>query len=159
MASLLDTIRGQIMTSIFGRRLGLDKDEYLVGPKTLRQQVQDLTTSSSATAVPAYGVTRVTCTGSSQGPVQYLLDAPAPGVEKALVLASSSTGSFQFLTTAAGAKVFSSSAGTSAGVINLVGQGAAIRLIGLATDTWGILSQSGYTSTAMAQSVTFTTST
>lgn len=159
MALSLESIKSNILTSIFGRRLGLDKDDYLHGPRALREQVQDLTTASSATAVPNYGVTRVTCTGSSQGPVQYLLDAPAIGVEKTLVLASSSTASYQFLTTAAGAQVYGSSLGTTAGVINLLGPTSFVKLVGLSTAIWGVVSRSYYSSTALAETVSFTSST
>lgn len=159
MASLLDTLKNNIVTSIYGRRLGLTKDETLVGPKAFQSQVQDLSTASSATAVPAYGVSRVTCTGSTQGPVQYLLDAPIPGVEKTLVLASSSTGSFQFLSTSAGAAIYASSLGTTVGVVNLLGPTSFVKLIGLTTAIWGVVGESLYGSTALAKTVSFTTST
>ena len=163
MANAIETIRSALLTSIFGRRLGLSPAEFLGGPKDIQVQVQDINTGSSGTAIPAYGITRVTCSGSTQGPVQYLLDAPVPGVYKTLMLGgtagATSTGSYQFLSSAAGAAILISSLGTTAGVVNLKDAGAMVRLVGLTTNLWGVVSEALYTSTALAKAVTFTTST
>ena len=163
MANALETLRSSLLTSIFGRRLGLTEDELLAGAKYIQVQVQDITTASSGTAIPAYGITRVTCSGSSQGPVQYLLDAPVPGVRKTLMLGgtagATSTGSFQFLSTDAGAAILISSLGTTGGVVNLLGPASVVTMIGLTTDLWGVLNEGPYTSTALGSAVSFTTST
>lgn len=158
MAFLLETIRGTIMTSIHGRRLGLDKDEYLVGFKDNRKAVEDISTTVPTTVI-AYGVTRVLTSGSSQGPTQHFLPAPAVGVEKTIIMASTSTGSQQFLSTANGASIFNTSAGTTVGLLNFVGPGGSVTLIGLSTAIWGIKAICNIASTALAQSITFTTST
>ena len=167
MAQSLETIRSKIVTSLFGRRIGLSQsttaqsqNDFLVGPRDIVKEIQDLTTASSGTAIPNAGVSRVTCTGSSQGPVQFLLSAPMPGVEKILMVGSSSTGSFQFLTTAAGASVLGNSAGTTAGVINLIGgvSPSYCRLMGVTTAQWVVVGVSPV-STAVAPTVSFTTST
>ncbi len=158
MAQSLETLRNNNITSIFGRRMGLQQDETLV-VKAVKESIQDLTTASSGTAVTAYGVAQVTATGSTQGPVQYLLDAPIPGVEKTLVLNSSSTGSFQFLTTAAGAAVLNTTAGTTSGVINLLGPASFVRLMAVSTARWVVTAMSGYGSSAGVNAVSFSTST
>lgn len=163
MAQSLETLRSSLLTSIFGRRLGLDPQDYLAGPKSLREQVQDVNTGSSATAIPAHGVTRVTCSGSTQGPVQYLLDAPAVGVHKIIMLGgtagATSTGSYQFLSTAAGAAFLIASLGTTAGVLNLIGPASMVRLKGLTTNLWGIVGVGPYISTALGGNISYTTST
>lgn len=160
MAQSLQTIRNRASDSIKGRKLGFDlADETLIGPKELKLAVQDLTTATTATTVNNYGIVRQTATGSSQGPTQHLLGAPIPGVKVTLILDSSSTGSHQFLTTAAGAAVRGTSLGTTAGVINLLGPVSFIELVGLTTALWGVKSRSYYSSTALADTISFTTST
>ena len=51
----LEDIRSSLITSIFGRRAGLDSDEFWAGPKDIRKQVLDLTTASTGTAIPNHG--------------------------------------------------------------------------------------------------------
>lgn len=150
--------RSRIRTSIHGARLGLDDDGALVGPIALKKDVRSLTTVSN-TGVASHGISRITATGSSQGPVQHYLSAPIPGVELMLTLTSSSTGSHQFLSTAAGAAIEASSLGTTVGVINFIGPGGSITLVGLTTALWAIRSRDDLTSTALGRSITFTTST
>lgn len=78
MASLLETIRNLAGVSIHGRRLKITHDDYLVGPKALREQVQDFTSASTGTAIPAYGVASIQCTTLSTQ--AFVLSNPIPGV-------------------------------------------------------------------------------
>lgn len=158
MAQSLETLRNNIQTSIFGRRLGIDSDDFLTGFKAPKGVVEDLTTSTG-TDVINYGVSRVTGLLSSQGPVQYRLDAPAPGVRKTLVLACTSTGSYQFLSTPEGASILCGSDGTTKSLVNLIGQGGAVILEGLTTAMWAVVGFGGFATTAMGTNVTYTTST
>lgn len=151
MAKLLEAFRNSIITSIRGRRLGLTNDDYLVGVKAVATQIEDLTTSP--TTVAAYGHSRVTVTGSSQGPVQHFLPAPVPGVMKTLSLDSTSTASHQFLSTANGASIMAASDGTTKAVINLIGQGGSAILLGVSTAIWRVLAG------ASTGGVSYTTST
>ncbi len=155
MAQSLETLRSQNNTSIYGRRLGLTYDDYLVGPKDLKLAIEDIQTTVATTAA-AYGITRVLTTGSSQGPVQHFLPAPIPGVEKVILLQSTSTGSQQFLSTANGAAIIAASDGTTKGVVNLVGPGGSITLVGLTTALWGVKARDGSSAASLP---TFTTST
>lgn len=149
MAILREALRSLGLTTIFGRRLALDNNDYLVGPSDIRRQVEDLTTV--ATTVAAFGLSRVTATGSSQGPVQYTLPVPVPGVQKKLSISTTSTASYQFLSTAAGASILAASDGTTKSVVNLIGQGGAITLEALSTTIWQVTSSVG--------GVSYTTST
>lgn len=157
MAYSQDSLKSEIQTSLHGRRLGLDSNDYLVGPKSLRKAIQDLTTVP--TTVEAHGYARITATGSSQGPVQHFLPSPQPGQEVTLVNGTSSTGSHQFLSTANGAAIRGSSGGTTAGVINLRYAHAFAKLVGITTALWQVVCMSGVASTAVDPSVIFTTST
>jgi len=157
MASLLETLRSSIKTSLYGRRVGLDNDGYLVGPPSIKVQVEDITTTSATTA-SAYGYTKVSGLASSQGPVQHNLPHPVVGVEKTLILACTSTGSQQFLCQS-GESIVSASDGSTKALINLLGPGGSITLVGVTTSQWAVRGGAGYSSTALAQNVSYTTST
>lgn len=138
MAFSLESLRSSIITGLLGRRIGIDPNGYLVGSPGIRSAVEDLTTTP--TTVTAYGLSRVTATGSSQGPVQHFLPAPIIGVTKILTIATTSTGSHQFLSTANGASVLAASDGTTKSLVNILGQGGAVTLFGVSTSIWQVIS-------------------
>ena len=159
MALLIETLRNAYKTSLYGRRIGLDANDYIVGPPGMRVQVEDITTTAATSASP-FGITRVLTSGSSQTG-SYTLQAPIVGVTKTLLLNSTSTGGQQFTMT--GATVYNATAGTSSAVVNLYAPGASVQLTAVATDRWivtgGNLAASSGTSASFQQLVTFTTST
>ena len=150
MAMSLEQLRSVILTSIFGRRLGLDNQEFLVGPKDMRTAIEDITSTAATSALP-YGHTRVLTSGSSQTG-SYTLQAPVPGVRKTLSLNSTSTGTMQFTATNA---AFLSGSGTSEAVVSFITKGAFIELLGVTTAYWQVLSGSSIIPT----NVLYTTST
>lgn len=158
MAQSLETLRRQVLTSIYGRRLGLSNDEFIVGAKDNKLAIEDIS-STVATTLLAYGITRILTSGSSQGPTQHNLPAPVPGVFKTICMGSTSTGSVQFLSTPNGASILSASDGTTKSVINIVGQGGAVMLLGVSTAIWQTIDSGAYNTTALGQNVTYTTST
>ena len=163
MAQSLETLRSALLTSLFGRRLGLDNGEYLSGAKSFKHAVEDIS-STVPTTVLAYGITRIGTMSSTQGPVQNFLPAPVAGVEKTITMTGTSTGSQQFLSTANGASIVNTSAGTTSGVLNFLGPGGSVTLVGLSTSVWGVKAQSippctGSTGQAATQNISFTTST
>ena len=141
MAQSLQTLRSKILTSIHGRRLGLDPDETLVGPKSLKLTVQDLTSASTATVVNNYGVVVARISGSmTTATANFLLSNPIPGVDVELNYAQTSqaatagsTGiAFSRPTTA----FYIQSSDGSTGVAVLLTQGSACTLRGLSTDAY-----------------------
>lgn len=158
MAQLLETLRGNNVTPLFGRRIGLQRDESLAGPIDLKKAIEDIQTTV-ATTLLAYGVSRILTSGSSQGPTQHFLPAPIPGVSKWIVMDSTSTGSQQFLSTANGASILAASDGTTKSVINFTGQGGAVHLMGLTTAKWAVMHGMNVGSTNVVAQVTYTTST
>jgi len=152
MAQSLETLRNNNITSLWGRRLGLQFDETIAGAKELKLAVEDITSTVPTTLI-GYGVTRVLTSGSSQGPVQHFLPAPVPGVRKIILMNSTSTGSYQFLSTANGASIIAASDATTKSLINFVGQGGVVQLVGLTTAIWAVTAQ------ASTGGVTYTTST
>lgn len=137
--------RDKITTSIWGRRLGLQKVssdisggnhgevEVLTGPDAFRVALS--TADSTGTPVPAYGVTYLLGTSAASTPV-YQLDPPIPGVGKTIVFGS--TDSALYLRTANAEYILGSSIGSSATTIRSSG-GGVVQLVGLTTSQWGAI--------------------
>lgn len=150
----LNGLRSQLLTQLFGRRLGLSfgnssdnqSADYLVGPKAFREQVEGVSSAGStitSTAVTnnlsPYGLSLVGATGAS-ATTAYNLAAPVPGVVKRLF--NPTTGIAVVLTTGAGAFLCSTgSAASTQGIITLSGKGSGVELFGLTTALWGVMSQ------------------
>lgn len=142
MAQSLETLRGKQITPIYGRRLGLQSDETLSGPKDIKRAVQDLTSGSTATAVNNYGVVVARLTGvatTASGGV-FILSNPIPGVAVDICYANTSQGATAGSTAAAflrGSTAFyiQSTIG-STGVAVLLPQGHWCRLLGISTDAY-----------------------
>lgn len=139
----LNGLRSQLLTQIYGRRLALDPNDYLVGPKAVREQVSGVAAAGStivstsvASNIDAFGITLVGATAAS-ATTAYTLAAPVPGVKKGLF--NPTTGQAVILTTGAGAFICSTASITSTqGTITLVGKGAYVELWGLTTNLWGL---------------------
>lgn len=140
-----------ILTSVHGRRLGLDKDGYLTGPAGIRvpdvqigasgsELSQSAVTAASTSAnISAAGVTSL---GSSAGAnPTYNINAPKPGIRKSLVSIGASTGQI-VSSTGAGATFTSTATGISLKA-TFVGLGQALDLIGLSTASWGVVGNVG----------------
>jgi len=152
----LEGLRSQIKTSIFGRRLGLDSDGFMVGPKQSRVQVEGVSSAGStivstavATPLSNYGVSLVGATAAS-GTTAYILAAPSPGVRKTLFVPTTGYAVVIATTdsTGAGAGAFFASTGSVTSTyqkITLTGKGAMCDLIGLTTALWGVLTPAGIT--------------
>lgn len=157
MAFLLETLRAQRKTSVHGRRLGIDKDDYLVGPKDLRTQVEDEQTTA-ATSFSPYGVTRILTTGSTQTGV-YTLQAPVVGARKRIFLVSSSTGC-QIIRASGSALFYGASVSTAGSTcINLLKAGANVTLEAVSTLAWYIFGHQSSLVSSDSQGFSFTTST
>lgn len=135
MALTLETLRNNIVTSLYGRRLGLQVDQTLVGVRDIKMEIEDITTASTGSALAAYGYSQILTSGSTQGPVQLNLPAPVPGTRKYVMMNTTSTGSHQLLSTPAGAQFRSASDGATAGVVNLR-QGGGVCLHAITSTLW-----------------------
>src|SRR2546422_740349 len=107
----LNGLRNSIITSLYGRRIGLDSSDYLTGPRAIREQVEGVSSAAStivSTSVTnnlsAYGLSLVGATGAT-ATTAYTLAAPVTGVVKRLF--NPTTGLAVILTTAAGAFICS----------------------------------------------------
>ncbi len=144
MAQSLETLRGRILTSLFGRRLGLDKDEYLVGPYDMKAVVTDLTSASTGTAIPAYGVTNITGTSLLTSAQTYLLSNPVPGVACTICNLNANTSAASPGSTAmtmvrpSTAFYINTTDGSTVTTLNIT-PGSAVTLMGLSTALYQIV--------------------
>jgi len=150
----LTALRNSILTSIHGRRLGLNSNEFMVGPKDMAVATQSLTSGSTATQVTNYGITMLdvttgaATTASSLGTTEvgcaWTMAAPEPGVRKTLMKVSATLGSTMPVVVGFGSGVTgynSSFLSTATGVmLNAVGQ--QVTLMGITTAKWLVLALS-----------------
>lgn len=154
MAQLIETLRNSIVTSLWGRRGGIDKDGFLIGFKDQRLQIEDFTTTAASSASP-FGTTRALASGSSQNS-QYTLQAMPVGAMKILMQPTSTSTGVQTFTAASGVAFSNSSDGSTSAVISLLGKGASAMLQAVSSALIVCLNVSGSSASPL---VSFTTST
>lgn len=88
MALSITTIRNNILTSLYGRRLGLDTLGALRGHVGEVQPITDATSDTTGTNITGYGFTTVDTSTDDT----WLLDNPIPGMFKHIYTGSTSTG-------------------------------------------------------------------
>ena len=141
MAQSLETLRGKNVTPIFGRRLGLQSDETLAGPKDIKLVVQDLTSGSTGTTLNNYGKVVLRISGSiTTATGSFILGTPIPGIDVEISYAQTSqaatAGSTAIALIRPSTAFYIQSTDGSTGVAVLMAQGAAITLRGISTDAY-----------------------
>lgn len=154
-----------IITSIFGRRVGLQslssaqsgtgatqrKLEFMVGPDDFRVASSAETTGTN---LAAHGVSIVNGTSAGSSSV-YVIDPPIPGVKKYISATSSANGNTYVRTL--NSETIMTTFGSSYTTIKTTGT-FALELIGITTAIWGGLGiTSGTSSNASGFSMTTTT--
>lgn len=134
MAISLRALRDQILTSIYGRRLGLDVNETVVGVRGVRRQQTGGTSDTTGTNLPNNGYVSVVTT-TDDG---WVLDNPYVGAEVTLMTGSSSTG---IHSVNLGGSLCYSTQGIAGSTVVLSGPGAAISLVGISTALWQVTSR------------------
>ena len=148
MAFTLDTMRNNILTSIHGRRVGLDKDDFLLGHKGIRMPITEDVSGLGASAVIAgvgtgtsianYGLTRVVSSAGSTANTgfAFTLQAPVAGARKIIYKYGASTSAHVF--GLSGSAVVQGGSLTSAGstMISMWRQNAMVELLGISTAIW-----------------------
>ena len=147
----------QLMTSIFGRRLGLQPyttnvsgaqagrvPDFIVGPEDIRKETS--TSETTAAYLKAYGVSLLSSAQTAASGAVMRLDPPIPGVSKQIVIKSTSTAAstITWLITAStgGAETFVSTWGTSFTVLSS-STPVVINLMGVTTGLWSLSNSSG----------------
>lgn len=161
MTQLLETLRNRIVTSLYGRRLGLDKDEFIQGPKALRKANQTLTSGTTGTAIPNYGITGFSVTsgsastassvGTTEVGLSWAMDAPAEGVRKTLYIGGTTLSTAGVVVEfGTGVTAYGSSLGSTFTGLRMDGTGAWATLEGVSTSKWLLVGMS--TSSSLASS-------
>lgn len=155
----LEGVRNRLVTSIFGRRLGLESNNALGGMVGVINPISGfssggttITSTDVGTAIPAYGLTAVGASGAS-ATTAYVLAAPIPGVRKTLFVPTtgyavvlSSTGSF-YCSTASVTSTYQ--------IATFTGKGNVLELMGVTTALWAVLTNYAITSVTTGNTVSF----
>ncbi len=154
MAQSLEEIRSANLTSIYGRRVGLNARDFLGGPKDIKKATQAIgilagalsTVSTTGTQILNYGITSLAVataaatTGSSYDTAElhgvYSLAAPEPGVEKVIYTSSMHSTMLISVQFSTGVTALNTSAGSTFGGLSFNAPGQWVRLIGLSTAKW-----------------------
>lgn len=148
MAISLNTLRSAKQTSIHGRRLALDNNDFIVGPKGLREQVLELTSASTAQTLVNYGLTMINVTSAvTTATNTFTIPVPTPGARVRYGQGVNGTTSTQGSTAIQLSRVstafyIESSEGTT-GVAVLLPFGTVVDLVGITTDKYQVSGRSG----------------
>jgi hypothetical protein len=133
MAYSLNDMRARILTSIHGRRLGLDQDEFLAGSKGCRKALTDATSDTTGTELQNNGFHSVVTTTDDT----WTLEDPLPGVSVTLFTGSTSTGTHTIDVSPA---VIYSTNGDEGDQVVFNSIGSYATLTGLTTAVWAVTS-------------------
>lgn len=140
-------LKSQVFTSIFGRRFGLDSNDFSVGPKGLRAAIFTVTSASTGnTTLPNYGTILARTTDSSATTAGWNIDSPQPGCVVNILCQTTGyavftlNGSTQSASAVRGFVTgpYNATGLSSATLVTLWNQGSAAQLIGLTTAQWQI---------------------
>lgn len=136
MAYSIDTLRNDIVTSLHGRRLGLDSGGRLIGHEGLRIPEVDATSDTTGTAIAGHGWTNVDTTTDDT----WTLSAPVKGAFKYLYTGSTSTG-IRTIKRADNSFAIRTSANSTGTTIIAQGGGLLLTLFGLTSALYAVVSR------------------
>lgn len=136
MAFSLETLRNEIVTSVYGRRLGLDSVGRLIGHEGMRIPEVDATSDTTGTAITGYGWTNVDTTTDDT----WTLSAPVKGAFKYIYTGSTSTG-IRTIKRADNSFAIRSSADSTGTTIVAQGGGLLLTLFGLTSAIYAVVSR------------------
>ncbi len=132
---------GNLLHSIYGRRLGTDNNGYVTSKVGFAPELQALSSASTGTQIVAGGITTI-ATSSAQ---TFILANPAEGVLKKIVL-TSTTASTVTIRLSTDGPTFVTTAGSSMEAWALANGGDHFDLVGVSTSLWAV---TGTNSTAV----------
>lgn len=151
MAQSLQTLRNSILTTLLGRRVGLTPDEYLVGQHDVKLEVTDLTSASTGTAIPAYGIVNISGTSLLTSGQLFLLSNPVPGVDVTIINVRSNatagtTGCTSMAIVRPSTAFYIASTEQSSGTSMILCEGAVVTLTGVSTALYSVKSRNSLAS-------------
>lgn len=148
MAISLNTLRSQKQTSVHGRRLALDNNDFVVGPVGVRLPVFELTSASTAQTLAGYGNTLINVTSAvTTGTNTFVIPTPIPGARVGYSAGVRGTTSTQGSTAIELCRVNSNftlkaSEGTTM-VAVLLPFGTGVDLLAITTDAYQVVTREG----------------
>lgn len=144
MAVSLNTLRSAKQVSIHGRRLALDFNDFLVGPKGLREPVFELTSASTAQTLAGYGLTVINVTSAvTSATNSFFLPNPTPGlsfsVRSGVRGTTSTDGSTCIMLGRPSTAFYIESSIDTSGVAVLLARGNAVSLAGITTGYYNVV--------------------
>lgn len=136
MAFSIETLRNEAVTTIYGRRLGLDSGGRLIGHEGLRIPVVDATSDTTGTAITGHGFTQVDTSTDDT----WLLAPPVRGAFKYIYTGSTSTGIRTIMRNAATFVIQSSANSTGTTIVAQAG-GLLLTLFGVASSIYAVVSR------------------
>ena len=147
MAYSIETLRNDIITSIHGRRLGLDSGGRLIGHEGERIPEVDATSDTTGTNITGHGWTNVDTTTDDT----WLLAAPVKGAFKYIYTGSTSTG-IRTIVRADATFAIRTSANSTGTTIVAQGGGLLLTLFGLTSAIYAVASRGvGFSSAASTE--------
>ena len=157
-------LAAKIVTSIFGRRMGLDSSGVLYGPIARAWPLYSVTSATTAsTLLPPYGIVVGNTTDSSGTSAGWLVGNPIPGVQLKLINMSTGTAQFTLASTAGGGTslvtgIYNNPAGLLSSAVTAIflsARGQSALLTGITTAQWFVESpNSGTSITTYGSSIT-----
>lgn len=148
MAISLQTLRSAKITSVHGRRLALDNNDFVVGPKGFREPVFELTSASTAQTLSNHGLTVINVTSAvTTATNSFFLPNPVPGaritVRSGVRGTTSTDGSTAIMLGRASTAFYIESSVDTSCVAALLARGNAITLEGITTGYYNVVSGVG----------------
>lgn len=161
----LEGLRRDYSHSIYGRKLAMDSDDFILGPKGLRvggegfsSAGSTIPSSSVVTTLSDYGYSIIGTTGSSgtsaASTATQQLPAPNPGVTKVIANVSTAT---MGISTVTGASYFMATDSSTYQYADFAGR-SALTLLGVSTAHWLVTNNGEISAVALtsAASTSFT---
>lgn len=127
----VEQLRSQALTMFYGRRDGVDSQDYHVGAKDMRVAIDAVNTTAATTLAP-YGMSALSATAASSA--NYTMGAPVPGVLKTISSLSTSTLGYRI---SLGASInLVCTLGSSFNALTLAGQGQSVELFAISSVAW-----------------------
>lgn len=136
MGYSINQLRNEIITSIHGRRLGLDTAGRLIGHEDIRIPITDATSDTTGTNIAGYGWTTVDTTTDDT----WLLSAPVRGSFKYIYTGSTSTG-IRTIKRADATFAIRSSANSTGTTIVAQGGGLMLTLFGVTSAIYAVVNR------------------
>lgn len=154
MAISLETIRNSILTSVYGRRLGLKRlvasdaaSESVIGMADHQLPVTEATSDTTGTNITGYGITIV----DSSTDDTWLLSNPIAGVRKVIYTGSTSTG-IRTIKRADNTFAIRTSGNSTGTTIVAQGGGLTLELLGISSALYAVMGRpTGFSSAASTE--------